>query len=99
MSIEEAIQLHGHVVLSVVQRERVTAPALERRIIAKLFEYHEVTHRSRYLALLSFVLRCRAAQLALVTVNDDGMCAHVVLLINVGDNKKIVSNVSGAYRE
>ncbi len=79
MCIEEAIELRGHVVLSIVERERVAAPALERRVIAELLQDHEMAHSPRYLALLSFGLRCRAAQLAQVAVNDDGVCAHAVL--------------------
>ena len=36
-----------------------------------------MAHRSRYLALLSFGLRDRLAHLCQVTINDDGVCAHV----------------------
>jgi len=79
MSIEEAIELLRHVVLSIVQRERVTTPALQRWVIAELLQDNEMAHGSRYLALLSFGLWYRAAQLAQVAINDDGMSTHVVL--------------------
>src|SRR6266568_1518494 len=79
MLVEEAVQLLGHIIqinLPISQCECFTTPALQGRVIAELLQDHEMAHGSRYLALLAFVLWCRAAQLAQVTVSDDGMCAH-----------------------